>query len=770
MIILFWLFRDMAFAATDPAGGATVPTTDKNAVTAVDWLNMIIGAMNFLISPLIMLAWWLLSPDWIFWDVFNLRPVFHKLWIYVSNVVYVVFALVLVYIAIINIFYENKKTFELKSALPRLIISILMVPFSWFIVSWVLSITTVLTAEVIRIPMSTISEIWGKDFLEKPVVPKWVYYDKTKWAQTEDKAAWAKDTTAAAWPFSSWDCAKGECWTIKQMIESKWWAYNLLSIFAYWIFQVDKTQQISDQQKKSLQNLWSLWEQLVSWAVFFLAFWFMVISIIVVLFTRVFRLWIIAIFSPFFAVAYFFKDWWDKKLKEHGLTIQSFISLALVPVYVSAALAFWLMFISAVRSSSPTDWECVKWEYAKICPEWEEIQIMTFWDEGQNWTIELIMEWKLDWEKSVAWVLSAWNWILSKVIINLLSIWVLWIAVKTALSADEITKKAFAPLEKLWDKFISEAPKYAPLPIPWWSIKWAQMVAWELERTRDTQVSADVGNSRFLKRFKPDTDNIGHMSKLREIWAKWTAIWDEQMREMQKEVKAIIAKSWSASPDAQEAVRKYYEYMQATGKASHWDFKELTKVGSTLTADQVWWLMVNNIRDNVKENSAHNRTLASDWTTPWKATTDTKENNWRISEDDVKEENAESKKLWVHYSISVSWKRLELDADRKLVNAKAERQDLISIFKNSWAKNEVELAEAIKAKFQDIDPTWKLTKQIVDEIWKEPLLIKTMTAEEKKIAETKSAEAEALAIAKKKADESSTTKPGWTPPPAWPAS
>lgn len=51
-----------------------------------------------------MLAGWLLSPDWTFGDVFNMRDTLHQLWVLISNLVYVVFAFLLIVIAFRNIF------------------------------------------------------------------------------------------------------------------------------------------------------------------------------------------------------------------------------------------------------------------------------------------------------------------------------------------------------------------------------------------------------------------------------------------------------------------------------------------------------------------------------------------------------------------------------------------------------------------------------------------------------------------------------------------
>lgn len=62
-------------------------------------------------------------------------------------------------------------------------------------------------------------------------------------------------------------------------------------------------------------------------------------------------LWLYAMFSPFFALNYVLGD---KAKKLEKFTIHEFISLALVPVYVSAALAFGLMFLGLVMGATNT--------------------------------------------------------------------------------------------------------------------------------------------------------------------------------------------------------------------------------------------------------------------------------------------------------------------------------------------------------------------------------------------------------------------------------
>lgn len=64
--------------------------------------------------------------------------------------------------------------------LPKLVTGMLMVPFTWFIVSATLSVVNILTASVIQLPTATISKIGGTQatFLTEKIIPKEITYDK----------------------------------------------------------------------------------------------------------------------------------------------------------------------------------------------------------------------------------------------------------------------------------------------------------------------------------------------------------------------------------------------------------------------------------------------------------------------------------------------------------------------------------------------------------------------------------------------------------------
>ena len=81
------------------------------------------------------------------------------------------------------------------------------------------------------------------------------------------------------------------------------------------------------------------------WAIFLIIYALLVIALVFALFTRAFHLWIFAIFSPLFGLFYYLegKGFLENLHKKFGFS--EFIALAMVPVYVSAALGFGLMFI-----------------------------------------------------------------------------------------------------------------------------------------------------------------------------------------------------------------------------------------------------------------------------------------------------------------------------------------------------------------------------------------------------------------------------------------
>lgn len=156
-----WVESAYAAGGTTPTAGATEKPAAKaetkdGSTAAATTVNSIIELVMMIFLPATMLAGWLISPDWTFGEIFGLRPIIHSMWVLVSNVVYVIFAFLLIAMAFMNIFGQGGDHYAIKKALPRFITGILIVPFTWFIVSGTLSVTNLLTASVLRLPADMI--------------------------------------------------------------------------------------------------------------------------------------------------------------------------------------------------------------------------------------------------------------------------------------------------------------------------------------------------------------------------------------------------------------------------------------------------------------------------------------------------------------------------------------------------------------------------------------------------------------------------------------
>lgn len=142
--------------AADPST-PTKEDISKKWNDAIDYLNMGMGVLTAISAPAIILASWLMSPDWTSGDLFGLRGVMHTLWITVSNILYFIYAILLIVIALATMF--NQEKFGYKAMLPKLALGIIMVPFTWWFVQWTISLASVVTASVITIPQDTLSKI-----------------------------------------------------------------------------------------------------------------------------------------------------------------------------------------------------------------------------------------------------------------------------------------------------------------------------------------------------------------------------------------------------------------------------------------------------------------------------------------------------------------------------------------------------------------------------------------------------------------------------------
>lgn len=231
-----------------------------------------------------------------------------------------------------------------------------------------------------------------------------------------------------------------------------------MSYYAYGVFHIQDYKIITGQNLGSIKDAMNLSVNLIIALIMFLAFFLITIALVFALFSRALYFWAIAIFSPLLSLRYFF----DGKLGGFGdswLSVSSIVGLAMVPVYVAAALSFGLIFTSAVTTTTFDG--SSESTYMKVDnSSTPDNQIMTIF--GTKYTVK---------GTPVGTTLgkdakSLGGGFIGQLAMQIVALCVLWFAVMAALKGSEVTKSAAEPISKFGGEIaglVQSLPKYAPI-------------------------------------------------------------------------------------------------------------------------------------------------------------------------------------------------------------------------------------------------------------------------------------------------------------------
>lgn len=483
IILVFFLLWDIASAGN--TGTATPPETTKNTnfwVSAIQWISGILAFLMSIISGLVTLF---LSPEWYNGSIFKMTEIFRSIWVMVSNVVYIAFAFILIWIAFMNIIGRWDEKYQLKQALPKFIIWILIVPFSWFFVQFILSMSAILTIAAINLPYETFQN--SKNKLNQMPIPKECTLNLSSVeinelsgiaSDIQSGMSWASQGTTS-WSGNlnkMYSCDKENMITVWDLLNSSDSTDNIywvIGTYIHWILDFESVFKIAAEEIGKIERIWDL---VVKWffdLVFGLVYITLIVTIWLVLMVRWIYIWIYIMLSPLFGLMYFFdktSDWffWD-------FSIKNFISLALVPVYTMLALSFGLLFLNTVSiwlwENNPRWW----WEDNKtIGTNTQDNQE----DYLQIWQFKFKFVWLVSSPNgdseffTTLWSTTLWQ--IWAIILKIMGIVVLWWTIMAALRTNKITEALVEPIYNFWKQVWSVAkslPQYAPILPGGWSMK-----------------------------------------------------------------------------------------------------------------------------------------------------------------------------------------------------------------------------------------------------------------------------------------------------------
>ena len=453
--IFFWfyfLLTDLSFA-DDPATGAwSTKDNFENAknvvVTGIQWMSTIISVLLWLMTYLTTMF---LSPDWTSGTIFGINWYLKQIWILVSNVVYFAFAFILIFIAFANIIWSQNANFALKQAIPKFIIWILIVPFSWFIVQFLVSVSSILTISAMNLPFEAFKDY--ESAMSKVEIPKnctiklpslWASeWQQKDWTSTDEIFSCSKDYSNLSEIMKTDKSADGVFW--------------IIALYTYWIVWIENFDKLIKAEIPRLKTIWDVVVKVIFDLLFILVYALLMIALGLALMIRWIRLWIFMMFAPLFGLMYFFwkSSWWGWFFEKFNF--KEFLWLVMVPVYTMLALSFGLLFIYITG----------QW-LTKPGTEWWQTTASDNTIKINNFELH-IEGWVAAPENITKFIKTAWNdtlWIIWALILKIFWIVVLWWTVMAALRSSKITEAIVKPIaqfgESVWNLAV-QLPQYAPI-------------------------------------------------------------------------------------------------------------------------------------------------------------------------------------------------------------------------------------------------------------------------------------------------------------------
>ena len=473
-LVLFFIDFDVSFA---------IDTDNEELIEKANFiiglLNIVMKIVSAIMSVMTAFVSLFLQPTWVNGTFINLDLYLKEIWRLVANTVYVIFAFLLIIIAFANIIGKGQDKFALKQALPKFIVWVLIVPASWFIVQFMISISWILTVSALTLPFDTFQNsnpqtFWAfskteengrQPLLESKICVKYVI---NLWEVANgEEAIQCKDDVVgddgnATTPDEDARVTVSEIlfWAPWNQADNGQSIYSIIGLYTYGIIGIEELDNLDWTQiaSGSVTGIFAFLWKIVFSLVFVVVYFVLLIALFFALFVRILRIWIFMMLSPLFGLMYFFWKGVDK------FSFKEFFALIMTPVYVGLALSFWFLFMMvASHWLKNISWTTDTSENTPLQLWLFEVDIQ--WSINESW-LSLVdgqgEEKTNDILKSFKWL----GWALWEMIVMIFGIGMFWIAVMAALKQSEITKAVIQPIEQFWNqvwKLAASAPMYAPI-------------------------------------------------------------------------------------------------------------------------------------------------------------------------------------------------------------------------------------------------------------------------------------------------------------------
>lgn len=310
--IAIYAVPSVVFAADDPAVGGILK--DIN-----DLFNFLIRISSAWLWPVLLMIGSLLDNDLIFGGEMGER--LRDVWVQIRNLVNIAFVIILLIIAVYNILGLGEEgggsTFGFKQAMPKFVLALIAVNFSFLAVKVVLDFTNVLTGAVFALPTTTLVEEGGTVVKLGDKVEEIICGTSSK--EMPGRPMW---------------CEKNKLNARAKAFFSRLDRSNITLAYAVRFGRAPQLKFI----KEGIKDIGQLGFNMIFNAVLYVVYAVSFIALFIVLLVRIIVLWVCAVLSPVIALGIALPNL-KELLGDAGNLKEKFVNDAIAPIKIGLVLS-----------------------------------------------------------------------------------------------------------------------------------------------------------------------------------------------------------------------------------------------------------------------------------------------------------------------------------------------------------------------------------------------------------------------------------------------
>ncbi len=357
--LLLVVFGVLAPNLSNIAHAAPVTTGDDAGTDLLNALLPVMRALRKLLWPFLILIGNLLQGDLIFGG--PMESTLLKVWVNVRNIVNILFALLLVGIALYNVVGGFKQDFHLKEVMPKFIIGLILVNFTFLGIKAALDGINVIATGIFALPRAIGYEL-NREIIEDRFCRALYTNDNKVYAPPAGKDGLC--TAAGA----------GEKAHLKSSVDSNGKpidngmdninnyfdninARNVAVVLAINFQNIDLINDVSSGLSKGQEaSIKNLVVNVILSVLLYVVYGSAFIALFIVLLVRVIVLWVLVVLSPLVAFMWVLPGELKSMMSGGEDIKQQFVKHAIVPIPVAISLAIGTILLDALKNTKFPDW------------------------------------------------------------------------------------------------------------------------------------------------------------------------------------------------------------------------------------------------------------------------------------------------------------------------------------------------------------------------------------------------------------------------------